>query len=144
MNNDDLIKQAQVLYALGKMEKPELPETGPLPGSPPAGHVFCGGRPQGCSKVLHESEVPYHWTGIVRARDTLCRECQALVPNHALIVCLRCCAVVARIPPHTFPDGFRIEPRRTYHIQYCGNFDCRPDLPSSRIIEGELHRKDKK
>lgn len=133
-----LLKAKEMTDEMKPVLMPVIPKTIDLQ-QPPVGYQYCGGRAQGCTKLIPETEVVYHWTGIVQARDTLCKECQALTPTHALIVCLRCCAVVARMPPHTFPDGFRIEPRKAYHVQYCGNFDCRPDLASSSIIEGQLH-----
>lgn len=90
-----------------------------------------------CRKIkIHVSEIQYHWTGVCQASDSICKECQRMVPKHALVVCLGCKAVVARMAPTVLKSGFRIEPRKIYHTPACPN--CKPGIETSTIIEAEL------
>ena len=95
-------------------------------------YVDCGR----CRRRIHISEICYHWTGIIQASDALCTECQRLVPRHALVVCLGCKAVVARMAPMVFKSGFRIEAMKIYHTAQCPN--CHPGVVKSTIIEAEI------
>jgi hypothetical protein len=92
----------------------------------------------GCRKPMAVEEVQYHWTGIFRASDALCSECTALTPKHALVACVNCQSIVARMAPETLRSGFRIESRKIYHTDACP--DCRPDVTTSSIIEAKIHR----
>lgn len=122
----DLERKAQILLE----SPPKLPEV-----VAPKDHVDCACQ----KKRIHVSEVQHHWTGICHASDTICRECQRMVTKHALVVCLGCKAVVARMPPSVLKSGFRIEARKIYHTDACPN--CKPGVTSSKIIEAELFHK---
>ena len=91
-------------------------------------------------KNIHVSEVKYHWTGICRASDSMCSECERMLPTHALIVCIGCQAVVARIAPEKLKSGFVIKPRGIYHTDKCPN--CRKSEENSvmvsKILEAEI------
>jgi len=126
---------APMVDAVAGMPKPKRKPW--EPESCPPGHVPCGR----CGKWIPAEWVRYHQTGVCTASDSLCPECLSLVPNHALIVCCGCRAVVGRVAPEKFPDGFSYEPRKVYHIRDCPNCNC--DAKSSRVIEAELFKKRK-
>lgn len=132
-----MINENEFSKAFDIMQQRPAPKLGPPVGAPPEGHFFCSG----CKKVQPNESLRYHFTGVCRASDSLCEECEKLTPKHALIVCVTCQAVVARIPPERFADGFEYEPRKAYHIWECGN--CKPGIASTRVIEAELFRRDK-
>ena len=98
-------------------------------------YVDCGR----CRRRIHINDIRYHWTGIIQASDALCSECQRLAPKHALVVCLGCKAVVARMAPTVLKSGFRIESMKIYHTERCPN--CCPGVETSRIIEAEVFRR---
>jgi hypothetical protein len=123
---DDLERKAEILLS----SPPKLPEV-----LKPQDYVDCGR----CKKKIHISEIRYHWTGICQASDSLCTECQRLVPKHALVVCLGCKAVVARMAPMTLKSGFRIETLKIYHTDACPN--CKPGVESTKLIEAEIFRR---
>lgn len=106
-----------------------------VPAANPKDHVACGR----CHRWLHVSEIVYHWTGVCRASDALCPECRRMAPQHALVVCIGCQAVVARMAPAVLKSGFRIEARRIYHTNACPN--CQADIQRSVLIEAELFRR---
>jgi hypothetical protein len=91
-------------------------------------------------KNIDISEVKYHWTGICHASDSMCVECVKMVPKHALIVCIGCQAVVARIAPEKLKSGFVIKPRGIYHTDKCPNCHKTEDnsVMVSKILEAEL------
>ena len=99
----------------------------------PKDHVRCA-----CNKkVIHFSEVQHYNTGVVAgASDSMCQECIRMVPQHALIVCITCKAVVARVAPHRTKSGFEFKARTFYHTNACPG--CKPGLASSVLIEKEL------
>lgn len=116
------------------------PKLGPLvPALVDSGCVPCANP--SCKAMIPESEVRTYVTGIVTARDTLCRDCERLVPTHALVVCVGCRVVVARMAPETLDSGFRIKPLTIYHTEACPN--CKPGVQVSKIIEAELFYKNK-
>lgn len=122
---DDIERKAEILLQSPKPVMPKLPEVD-------SNYTDCA-----CRKIkIHVSEIKHHWTGVCHASDNICKECQRMVPKHALVVCLGCKAVVARMAPTTLKSGFRIEPLKIYHTDRCPN--CKPDVASSRIIEAEL------
>ncbi len=130
---EDLAKAFEI-----SQERPK-PELGPPAGSPPPGMVHCGR----CRKHIPVDQIRYYFTGICTASDSLCGECATLVPRHALIVCIGCKAVVARIAPERLKSGFEIEERKIYHTQACPN--CQPGVERTSIIEAEIfYRKTKK
>ena len=91
-------------------------------------------------KNINVSEVKYHWTGICHASDSMCGECVKMVPKHALIVCIGCRAVVARIAPEKLKSGFVVKSRGIYHTDKCPNC-CKSEDNSvmvSKILEAEL------
>lgn len=104
----------------------------PVLAGPDANVVECACR----KKNIHVSELVHHWTGICNASDNLCTECSRMMPNHALIACLGCQAVVARIAPERLKSGFTIEPRKIYHTDQCPN--CHPEVTTSKILEAEV------
>ena len=121
--------------AVQPLPKPKL---GPPLGSPPEGYVFCGR----CRKPIPVSSIRYYTTGVCVASDCICDECARLVPRHALVVCVGCRAVVARMAPERLQSGFQIESRKIYHTSACPN--CKPGLVKSSIVEAELfYRKSK-
>lgn len=117
--------------------RPAITTTAPeLPGPPP-GMVDCA-----CAKKLIPlEEVQYHDTPYMKGvLDTICRECQKNVQHFALVVCLGCRAVVARIPPSIQSNGFRFEADGKYHVKHCPNCVKTPDqLISSPVIEAEIY-----
>ena len=122
-NLDGLEKKAGLIF-----EKPPLLN----PKGALKDYVDCA-----CRKIkLPIQELQYVWTGVCNASDAMCRECQRMVPKHALVVCLGCKAVVARMAPTRLTSGFVIEPRKIYHTPKCPN--CSPGVTSSTIIEAEL------
>lgn len=128
MDDFDLERKVELLLK----EPPKLPHV-----AAPKDYVDCA-----CRKIkIHVSEIQYHWSGVCQASDAMCKECQRMVPKHALVVCLGCKAVVARMAPTKLKSGFQIEPRKIYHTDKCPN--CRPGVESSKIIEAELFCKNK-
>lgn len=109
-----------------------VPKLGPPVGSPPPGKVPCGR----CRALIPVEMIRYYSTGICMASDSLCDVCATLVPQHALIVCIGCKAVVARVAPERLKSGFEIEPRRIYHTEACPS--CKPGVVRSKILEAEL------
>lgn len=89
-----------------------------------------------CGRKLHLSEIRHYNTGVVNASDALCPECSRNFPKHSCIVCVRCCAIVARIPPMRMKSGFVIKPNTFYHTQACPN--CKPGVRTTDIIEAKL------
>ncbi len=108
------------------------PKLGPPVGTPPAGQIPCGR----CRRLMPISNLRYYATGVCTASDSICEECEALVPQHALVVCVGCKAVVARMAPERLKSGFRIEARKIYHTNACPK--CKPGVERSMIIEAEL------
>ena len=125
----------QAFEVLGQMPVPKL---GPPVGAPPDGYVPCGR----CRKLIPQSAIRYYATGVCTASDSLCDACAGLAPQHALIVCIGCKAVVARIAPERLKSGFQIESRKIYHTEKCPN--CKPLVTSSTIIEAELFYRNSK
>lgn len=125
---DDLERKAEILLS-SPAKMPEVVK--------PKDYVDCGR----CRKKIHISEIQYHWTGVCQASDSICKECASLVPKHALVVCLGCKAVVARMAPTILKSGFRIETRQIYHTNCCPN--CKPGVESSKLIEAELFSRTK-
>lgn len=118
-------------------ERPS-PKLGPPVGALPTGYFRCSG----CRKLIPLEALRYHNTGVCMASDSLCLECDRLTPQHALIVCVRCRAVIARVAPERFSDGFSYEPRKAYHIRECGQ--CNPGVVSTRVIEAQLFHRSKR
>lgn len=110
----------------------ELPDATRKENVRPADHVECACR----KKVMHVSEIKHHFTGVCNATDTMCDECLRQVTKHALVVCVGCRAVVARMAPTTLKSGFKIESRKIYHTDCCPT--CRPEVERSTIVEAEL------
>lgn len=125
---DDLERKAEILLS----SPPVTPAV-----VKPTEYVGCGR----CKNKIHLSEIIYHWTGICQASDSICKECASLVPKHALVVCLGCKAVVARMAPTILKSGFRIETLKIYHTDCCPN--CKPGVESSKLIEAELFSRKK-
>lgn len=112
---------------------PELPK-------PPQGTVECA-----CGKKhIPLSEVKIHNTQFAKgASDTICNECLNNINTHSMIVCLGCKAVVARVPPHRQPNGFRFEPNGYYHVSACPNCVKPPkSIEKSMVIEAEVYARE--
>lgn len=121
-------------HQLNKMAELALNSPAPVMPSTPnlQDTVICA-----CGKKrISLEEVAWHNTGVCRAIDTMCRECREQLPTHALVVCVGCKAVAARMAPCLLKSGFRIEPRKIYHTEACPN--CRPDVKVTSIIEAKL------
>lgn len=90
-----------------------------------------------CKKAMHLSEIRKHWSGLCYAIDSICRDCQTLFPTHALVICIRCREVVARMAPERMASGFEIEPLKCYHITSCPK--CNEGVEHTPILEGEYY-----
>lgn len=112
---------------------PKTPD--PLTGAPP-GQVRCA-----CGKkFIPMSDINYHQTSLVMsASDTECRECLPAHKNFALIVCLKCRAVVAKMAPTQFPGGFRMAANWCYHVAQCPT--CCPGIKTSSVLEKYVYDK---
>jgi hypothetical protein len=122
-----MLKAFEVLQPLSK------PKLGPpVFGTPASGLIPCGR----CRRMMPVEKIRYYTTGVCVASDSLCEECARLVPQHALVVCVGCQAVVARMAPERLKSGFVIEPRKIYHTDSCPK--CKPGVEKSSIIEAEL------
>ena len=118
---------AKTMFGLGTPPKPATPHLGA-----PENMVRCA-----CGKKwIPFEDVRMFNTGVCTATDSICKECRNDVAKHAMIVCCKCQAVVARVPPQHCPGGFRYEPNRCYHIVECPN--CNPDVEVSAIIEKKI------
>lgn len=98
----------------------------------PEGQVRCA-----CGKKYMDlTEVRSYQTGVCHARDLMCNACRVQLPHHALLVCVECRMVVARMAPEKLKSGFQIQARQIYHTNACPC--CQPDVTKSRIIEADL------
>lgn len=129
--------QLRIMENMGSAPKQALPKT-PME-MVPKDHVKCA-----CfKKNIHVSEIHYHSTGVTAGvSDSLCAECMRMVPNHCLVVCVVCKAVVARMAPQTDKSGFVFKPRSFYHTNACPG--CKPGLVKSILIEKELFDRDRR
>ena len=118
------------IASLPKPDISKLPD--PLTGAPP-GQVRCA-----CgAKCIPLSDINYHQTGIITASDTECKECLPFHKDFALIVCLKCKAVVAKMAPTKFPGGFELKENGCYHVSACPT--CHPGIKVSHLIEKYLY-----
>lgn len=120
-----LLQAKDMAAALG--QAPKAPTD---PNNAPPGMVRCA-----CGKKnIRCEEIRYHNSQFVKGiTDNICGECLLAVKKHAVIACVRCKAVVARIAPERYKTGFVIKPNGVYHTGACPN--CRPNLMSSILIE---------
>jgi len=96
---------------------------------PPVGMTPCA-----CGKkFIPITDIKIITTPYCTAIDTMCRECCQQCPKHALIVCIRCKSVAAKLAPHRDKSGFVFEASKPYHTPFCPN--CAPDCVSSPIAE---------
>lgn len=125
-NAESFLLQARDLAsAIG--EAPKAPTD---PNNAPPGMVRCA-----CGKKnIRCSEIRYHNSDFLRGiTDNICGECLKDVGKHAVIACVRCKAVVARIAPDRYKTGFVIKANGVYHTNACPN--CVKDVESSVLIE---------
>ena len=114
----------------------------PLPDKPdftvPAGTTRCA-----CGKkFIPMGDLRYFNTEFVRGvLDSICKECAGSVKGMVPIVCVKCKAVVARVQPYRFENGFEFRKDKMYHTDACPN--CDPQLKSgvrsSRLIEKHVY-----
>jgi hypothetical protein len=126
----------EALYnRISDLPKPEAGVTpDPLVGAPP-GKVRCA-----CgAKFISLTDIVYHQTGIITASDTECRECLPGHKNFALVICLKCKSVVAKMAPGKFKGGFEMVANGYYHISTCPN--CHPGIKVSHVIEKYVYDK---
>lgn len=88
-----------------------------------------------CQKTMPMQQVKQLHTPRVNALDFICDACEAMVKNHARIVCLQCRQVTARIPPIRDVSGFEFKPKGVYHVTNCPI--CTPGSDHSSLIEKE-------
>jgi hypothetical protein len=90
-------------------------------------------------KFMALEDVKYHNTGILVASDTECRECLPSHKNFALVICLKCKAVVAKMAPKKFDGGFELKSNGCYHVASCPS--CCKTIKVSHLIEKYMHDK---
>jgi hypothetical protein len=131
---ENLYKQISDLPPLSA-PPPHMPD--PRQGAPP-GQVRCA-----CGKkFIQMTDIAYHKTGLVdAASDTECKECLPAHKGFALVVCLTCKAVVAKMPPKKYQGGFEMLASRCYHVTKCPT--CHPDIKTSHVLEKYLYDKER-
>lgn len=133
-----MLELVQPLLDLAKQRPtPKAVAPSSIPETPP-GYVLCACK----EKAIEMQEVVYTHTGAVLASDNACKECRALRPSHAKIVCAHCRAVVALLSPFKDPfRGFEFKADGFYHVLECPN--CNPDVVASDVIEKKLYEKER-
>jgi len=119
---------------IADLPPPKTATPNPLEGAPP-GHVRCA-----CGKkFIRLEEITYHDTGIIKASDTECAECLPAHKDFALVICLQCRAVVAKVAPTKFKGGFEMQSNHCYHVGTCPT--CHPGLKTSHVLEKYMYDK---
>jgi hypothetical protein len=124
--------------ALGVLEQmPEAPVFKPRSFEPPPGHCPCA-----CGKkFIALSAIKFHNTKLIQGvTDSICDDCERNVKNFAIVVCIKCKSVVARMQPNVFRTGFVVRAGEYYHTNACPN--CVKNLNSSILIEKYFYEKE--
>ena len=87
-------------------------------------------------------DIQYHSTGLLAcASDTECAECLPAHKDFALIVCLVCQAVVAKMAPKKYEGGFELKANGCYHVAACPT--CQPGIKVSHLLEKYYYEKER-
>lgn len=118
-------------------QMPKAPQPKLKVFEPPPGHCPCA-----CGKkFIPVSEIKFHNTKFMKGvTDSLCDECLPMVKNFAIVVCIKCRSVVARMAPTHFRTGFVVRAGEYYHTNACPN--CVKDVKSTILIEKYFYEKE--
>lgn len=94
-----------------------------------------------CNKLQLRTDMPLRHSGVMEYRDNVCPGCRNVDAKWAVLLCVRCKEVVARMEPTPKDpvDGFAFVAGQTYHLMACSV--CQPDITSVVPIERILWRK---